>query len=137
MDGTPGPPARIVLDWNHVAIGRVRRAAVHPRTRGVEHLVVALTAEAQGRLALAGAEVVIPVGMVHSLRPGEVVLDRALEALAALAADPALNGVERVGFVDHERTEVMDQARAQGCTRVMAKGQFSKELPALLAKLRS
>jgi hypothetical protein len=62
-------------------------------------------------------------------------LDRALEALDTLAADPALAGVERVGFVDHEKTEVMDQARAHGCHQVMAKGQFSNQLPALLGKL--
>ncbi len=60
-------------------------------------------------------------------------LDRALEALDALAADPAAAAVRRVGFVDHERVEVMDAARAKGCERVLTKGQFSKELPTLLA----
>jgi hypothetical protein len=84
MDDPRAPPERIVLDWNNVAVGRVRRAEVHPRTRGVAHLVVALTGEAQRRLAMAQGEVVIPVGMVHSLRPGEVVLDRPLEAIARL-----------------------------------------------------
>jgi hypothetical protein len=59
-------------------------------------------------------------------------LERALEALDALAADPALAAIASVGFVDHERTDVMDAARARGCKRVLAKGQFSKELPALL-----
>lgn len=38
-----------------------------------------------------------------------------------------------VGFVDHERLDVMETARALGCTRVMAKGQFANELPRLLA----
>ena len=60
-------------------------------------------------------------------------LERAMEALDAIAADPALASVETIGFVDHERTEVMDSARARGCKQVMAKGQFSNQLPKLLA----
>jgi CheY-like chemotaxis protein len=63
-------------------------------------------------------------------------LDRALEALDALAADPALADVPRVGFVDHEKIEVMDEARAHGCTQVLAKGQFAKMLPGLLAEIK-
>jgi hypothetical protein len=59
-------------------------------------------------------------------------LPQALEALDALAADPASAAVPRVGFVDHEKVEVMDAARAHGCSRVLTKGQFAKELPALL-----
>ena len=62
-------------------------------------------------------------------------LDRALEALDVLAADPALAALPRVGFIDHERTEVMDAARAKGCTQVLAKGQFANRLPALLAEI--
>lgn len=64
-------------------------------------------------------------------------LDRALEALDALAAHPALAAIPSVGFVDHEKVEVMDAARARGCTRVMAKGQFSNQLAALLGELRA
>ena len=63
-------------------------------------------------------------------------LDRALEALDALAADPALAAIPSVGFVDHEKVEVMDAAKAHGCTQVMAKGQFANRLPALLGELR-
>ena len=57
----------------------------------------------------------------------------ALAALDALAASPS--SVRTVGFIDHERVEVMDQARAKGCTDVMAKGQFANALPKLLAGL--
>lgn len=64
-------------------------------------------------------------------------LDRALEALDALAADATTRAVPSVGFVDHEKIEVMDAARAKGCGRVLAKGQLSKELPALLAGVGS
>src|ERR1700689_61116 len=54
----------------------------------------------------------------------------ALEALAGAARQP-----RTVGFIDHEKTDVMDAARAKGCTDVMAKGQFANALPKLLASL--
>ena len=58
-------------------------------------------------------------------------LDGALAALDALAARAAT--VRAVGFVDHEKTDVMAAARARGCTEVLTKGQFARELPRLLA----
>jgi hypothetical protein len=63
-------------------------------------------------------------------------LPTALAALDALSmALPAQSLRTVVGFIDHERTDVMDQARARGCTDVMAKGQFANALPKLLAGL--
>jgi CheY-like chemotaxis protein len=62
-------------------------------------------------------------------------LPAAADALARLAADPATSGIPSVGFVDHEKTEVMEEARAHGCGQVMAKGQFANALPRLLAAL--
>jgi AmiR/NasT family two-component response regulator len=59
-------------------------------------------------------------------------LPQALDALDALTADPAAAAVPRVGFVDHEKVEVMEQARARGCGRVLTKGQFARDLPSLL-----
>jgi hypothetical protein len=58
---------------------------------------------------------------------------RALDALDALAGDPAARAVPSVGFIDHERTDLMDAARAKGCGQVMAKGQFANTLPKILA----
>ncbi len=58
------------------------------------------------------------------------VADAALQALQALSPRP-----RTVGFVEHERTDVMEAARAQGA-EVMAKGQFANTLPRLLASLR-
>ena len=58
-------------------------------------------------------------------------LPAALRALDVLAADPGTARVRRVGFVDHERTDVMEAARARGC-EPLAKGQFAGMLPALL-----
>jgi DNA-binding NarL/FixJ family response regulator len=58
---------------------------------------------------------------------------------AALAALDALGETIRqlrvVGFIDHEKTDVMDAARAKGCSDVMAKGQFANALPKLLAAI--
>ena len=62
-------------------------------------------------------------------------LPTALDALTALGADAAAKAVPSVGFIDHEKMDVMDQATARGCGQVMAKGQFSNVLPRLFAGL--
>lgn len=59
----------------------------------------------------------------------------ALDALDALAGDPVTRAVPSVAFIDHERSDLMDAARAKGAGQVMAKGQFSTALPKLLAGL--
>jgi hypothetical protein len=57
----------------------------------------------------------------------------AAAALERLARTVAPLPRVTVGFVDHERLDVMEAARALGCTRVLAKGEFASELPRLLA----
>jgi CheY-like chemotaxis protein len=57
---------------------------------------------------------------------------QALEALDALASDAATRAIPSVAFIDHERTDLMDAARAKGAGQVMAKGQFANALPKLL-----
>jgi AmiR/NasT family two-component response regulator len=59
-------------------------------------------------------------------------LPGALELLGAIRGSATRHDVPTVGFIDHENTAVMDQARALGCTEVMTKGQFSHALPRLL-----
>jgi voltage-gated potassium channel Kch len=54
------------------------------------------------------------------------------DALAALEAAAA--GVTRIGFVDHERVDIMEAARERGCT-ALAKGKFSSDLPRLLSRI--
>jgi hypothetical protein len=54
------------------------------------------------------------------------------DALQALEA--AAEGVQRIGFIDHERVDVMEAARALGCT-ALAKGKFSTDLPRLLSRI--
>lgn len=63
-------------------------------------------------------------------------LPEALRALELIAADPEAAAVRSVGFVDHERTDVMETAKALGCGRVLAKGQLAAELPRLVAAAR-
>jgi DNA-binding NarL/FixJ family response regulator len=60
-------------------------------------------------------------------------LPEALPLLSALAGSAPHQGLKTIGFIDHERIDVMDAARAAGCSEVMAKGQFSNQLPKLLA----
>ena len=79
--------------------------------------VQAVRSAAEVATATAGARVFI----VDLRRP---------DALAALEAAAA--GTSKVGFVDHERTDVMAAARERGCV-ALAKGKFSSELPRLLS----
>ena len=74
-------------------------------------------------LALAAREAAL---VVVDLRRSD-----ALAALDALAADAASITAAIVGFVDHERTDLMEEARRRGCTP-LAKGKFSSELKHLL-----
>jgi CheY-like chemotaxis protein len=60
-------------------------------------------------------------------------LPDALHALELLAADPETASVPSVGFVDHERTDVMERAKALGLARALPKGVFASDLPRLLA----
>jgi hypothetical protein len=63
-----------------------------------------------------------------------VLLDlRRPDALATLDQLAQIS-VEKIGFIDHERVDVMDAARERGC-RAYAKGKFSTELPGILASL--
>lgn len=78
-----------------------------------------------------------PEALVLAARQARLVivdlrLPTAFEALDRLAADPHAALVPSVGFVDHERTDVMDEALARGCGRVLAKGEFTHGLAGLL-----
>jgi DNA-binding NarL/FixJ family response regulator len=87
----------------------------------------------QGTRDVAGLAAAAAVGaklVIVDLR-----LPVAVEALARLGADAATRAIPSVGFIDHEKTDVMDEARARGCGQVMAKGQFATALPKLLAAI--
>ena len=55
-----------------------------------------------------------------------------MEAIAAVTADPALAGVELVGFYSHVETERAREARAAGCRTVLPRSAFVRELDRLL-----
>jgi CheY-like chemotaxis protein len=75
--------------------------------------------------------------------PALVILDLGAVALepigliAKLKADPALRTARVVGFVNHERTDLIEQARGAGCDEVVTRGAFTKGLPDMLAALSS
>jgi DNA-binding NarL/FixJ family response regulator len=55
----------------------------------------------------------------------------AIEAVRAVkAARPA---VVVIGYVGHEKTDIIEAARAAGADQVMAKGEFARRLPELLS----
>lgn len=56
-----------------------------------------------------------------------------IKLIAQLKAGPALEKARVVGFVNHERTDLIEQAREAGCDQVLTRGAFTKDLPALLA----
>jgi CheY-like chemotaxis protein len=55
-----------------------------------------------------------------------------MEAVAAIAGDPALAAVELVGFYSHVETERARDARAAGCPNVLPRSAFVRQLDDLL-----
>jgi CheY-like chemotaxis protein len=81
-----------------------------------------------------------PASLVEAARQAKLVvidlrLPNALEVLDALAKDDLAKSVLSVGFIDHEKVDVMDLAAQKGCKKVLAKGRFSSELPMIVADL--
>lgn len=79
-------------------------------------------------------------GLVEAARGAKLVildlrLPDALEALDLLSEDPRAREVVSVGFIDHEKTEVMELASRKGCAKVLPKGRFTSELPHLVAEI--
>ena len=55
-----------------------------------------------------------------------------MEAVTAIAGDPALSGVGLVGFYSHVETERAREARAAGCRTVLPRSAFVRQLDDLL-----
>lgn len=55
-----------------------------------------------------------------------------LEAVAAVAADPALAAVQVIGFYSHVETERAREARDAGCRTVLPRSAFVRQLDELL-----
>ena len=93
--------------------------------------------EAAERLGVAVEGVRQAAAVVEPARRAQLVivdlrLPDALEALELLARDREASAVPTVGFVDHEKIDVTESARALGCGQVFAKGEFANKLPGLL-----
>ena len=65
---------------------------------------------------------------------GSPALD-AVAQIAAIKADPETKDTVVIGYIGHELADVIAAARAAGCDQVMAKGEFARRLPELLAEL--
>ena len=97
-------------------------------------LFVSKIRETANQLSLAATSVRDADALVTSSRNAKIVIvdlrvAAAVDALARLPAD-----LKKVGFIDHERTDVMERAQSLGCV-ALAKGKFSTELPKILAAL--
>ena len=57
----------------------------------------------------------------------------AVAEIAAIKANPETRGTVVIGYLGHELAELIAAARAAGCDQVMAKGEFARRLPELLA----
>jgi hypothetical protein len=62
-------------------------------------------------------------------------IPEALQALELISADPEAKNVQSVGFIDHEKVDLMELASSKGCKKVLAKGRFTNELPMLIGEL--
>jgi CheY-like chemotaxis protein len=75
----------------------------------------------------------------RELSPREIIIDldtRSLDPVAlitTLKQDPALAGIPILAYVSHVREDAIEGARKAGADRVMARGAFVRNLPALLA----
>jgi CheY-like chemotaxis protein len=96
---------------------------IRETAQGLGHTVAASRDAAALTEAARGAAMVIV----------DLRLPSALDAIARLRADELTRTVPAVGFCDHERTELMEQARRAGCEQVLAKGRFTADLRNLLA----
>jgi CheY-like chemotaxis protein len=55
------------------------------------------------------------------------------EALASLRAEPALAALPVIGFLSHVNADAAREARTVGCSQVLARSAFVRDLPQLLA----
>lgn len=77
---------------------------------------------------------------VAARKPDVLLIDLASPKLDAINAVKAIKSGEGrettiIGYVDHTREDLIEQARAAGCDQVMSKGEFARRLPELLSGL--
>jgi CheY-like chemotaxis protein len=80
------------------------------------------------------------LAQARSLKPALVIFDincakaDPINTVAALKADPELNGIPTAGFVSHVDTALIAAARAAGMDEVMARSAFAANLPQILSR---
>ncbi len=82
-----------------------------------------------------------PEDLVEEARahpPALIVLDlnAAHDPLRAVEQLAPGNSMPLIAFLSHVQTDLAERARRAGCTEVMPRSQFSKELPAIFARAR-
>lgn len=97
---------------------------------------------AASELGLEARSVREPDGIAAAARGASLVildlrLPEVMRAADLMAADPEVAGVRSVGFVDHEKVEIMEEAERHGIQQVLTKGRFSADLPMMLASLQT
>lgn len=113
----------IVLVDDLMFLSRIREAAARA---GVTVRAVRKAEEAVS--AAAGARLVI-VDLDSPRLP-------VAETLSALAGEPSLAGLRRIGFYSHVEAERARAAEAAGC-RALPRGAFVQRLPEILAAARA
>ena len=96
-------------------------------------LFVSKIREVAGQLQLAARSVRDAQSLVEGARGARLVIVD-LRLPGAVDVLGRIPDVPKVGFIDHERTDIIERAEALGC-RALAKGKFSTELPRLLGDL--
>lgn len=75
---------------------------------------------------------------VRDRRPSLVIFDLnssrldPMTAIAAIKADPRLDGVKTLGYVSHVESDAIAAARSAGVDRVLARSAFSAQLGSIL-----
>ena len=63
-------------------------------------------------------------------------LNARADALGAIEQLAAGNSIPVVAFLSHVQTDLAERARRAGCAEVMPRSQFSRDLPAILARVK-
>jgi CheY-like chemotaxis protein len=73
---------------------------------------------------------------VHAPALVIVDLNASTDPLGAIQQLTASHSVPVVAFLSHVQVDLAESARRAGCTQVMPRSQFSKELPTILARAK-
>jgi CheY-like chemotaxis protein len=84
----------------------------------------------------ATAEDLVEEARAHAPALVLVDLNSSQDALGAIQQLASGNSMPVVAFLSHVQVDLAESARRAGCTEVMPRSQFSKELPNILARAK-